>query len=352
MHPHLRDELLAEAEAVGLRLRSCVNEILGLDPTHSADTPTTAKAISALLEIDSVIAKRLVKMCRPDLSPMDVCTSAPSPANLRRALDAARVRQLDPLSLWAIEDAIKKFERLIESAAGPSGPKSELTKLLRASPPDTSRSSESDSIVRLPAHMTIDEGALVCPDARSRVMRIFHGNILHESERAQAAIELSEQPRALLTRSGTLAQSFGELNIQTWTSAGTHALLKACDELLGTHDDAQLFLMPARRDVLSDVQRTKAFFKARTDPRLRLALAPAHLMDPDSPRDMRDHLRRIFDTLIPLASVVLIHAPEHTPHAPNAELLLPHLDSLPPHTPIAMPPGQFGDTIQQQLGRD
>lgn len=367
MHPALQDELLAEADAVGLRLRSCINEILALDPTHSQTSPATAKSIATLLNIDAVIAKRLVKMCRTDLSPKDVCTNAPSPANLRLALQAAlkaqTTRAIDPLIQWGIEDAIKKFERLIESAAGPAGPKATLTKLLRDNPGDPNANANNNADNNdhntkpsLPGILSLTDTNIINTEDNTTIANIFEGNILNDTDMPIARSLLAQPPHAIITRTGTLAESLGELDLNTWTDKGTHALTRTLNDLLAANPNANIYLMPANRDVLSDVQRTKSFFKSLPPthtPRVHLALAPAHLIDPDSPTDNRDHLRRTTDTLAPLAALIILHDPSTTPGAPSAEQLTPFLQALPPNTPIATPHptpnSAFSDTIIKQL---
>ena len=337
MHPALIEERKAEAEAVGLRLRACMKELLALD-THE---PPTAPSIGDLLGLDGVVAKRLVKVCRDDLSPVQVLTSAPSVANLRAAIESAQAKGLDHLAHWAAADAVNKFEKLI-NAASPSGSKSELTKWLRSIDDEDRAPAPEDDGARLSITAS---GDVVASDGAPFAVW-FDGNILNPADRERAAALLAAAPHAIVARSGTLAESLGDLHIGTWSAEGVTALGGALRELLDAAPGATVYLAPAPRDVLGDVQRTKNFFRDADPDRVKLALNPALLISEDMLDNASDHLRRAAESLAPIAGVVIIPA---DPSPLNHEAIAPFLRALPPTTALALPEGAAGDTIRQSI---
>lgn len=125
----LTDSLFSEAEAVGHRLRACLGEVVRVGVGARAPANEIAKA----LRVDGVIARKLVKMLSTSRGGADVVAQSPKPAQLSKIAEHVSSRRehlgISEADAWALKDAIKKLERLIEASGGS---KMTLTRAIRA----------------------------------------------------------------------------------------------------------------------------------------------------------------------------------------------------------------------------
>jgi hypothetical protein len=130
----LSPELWAEVEAVGLRLRACLGEVVRVGVGDAAPSGGAAAAndIASALAIDGVVARKLVKMLSARRGAADVVAQSPKPSQLYIVAErvASRREQLgvSEADAWAFRDAVGKLDKLITAAGGS---KMELTRAIR-----------------------------------------------------------------------------------------------------------------------------------------------------------------------------------------------------------------------------
>ncbi|MHC5002934.1 MAG: hypothetical protein ACYTJ0_07410 [Planctomycetota bacterium] len=112
----------------------------------------------------------------------------------------------------------------------------------------------------------------------------------------------------LLGWSGTLADEPFAAHPATWLRTGHEALAAHCERVAAELDRVgrRLCFQPHARHVLSDPQSCRAFLRDRADEPFDVALAPASMLEPSMLPDLDDHLRRAFETLGPVAAVVVL----------------------------------------------
>jgi hypothetical protein len=160
--------------------------------------------------------------------------------------------------------------------------------------------------------------------------------------------------------SGTIGPELFEPYPPTWMRAGHSAFARFCEQLQPqlAHHHRTLCFHPHSRHVLNDVQTCFNFVASHKGQPFEIALAPASLLEPSMLSDLEDHLRRMFETLGPVCSIVILNDvaasdPDSLDKTiPLGDGLLPReligellRDNLSPDTPIVLAPAK----IQQQL---
>lgn len=140
----------------------------------------------------------------------------------------------------------------------------------------------------------------------------------------------------LIAWSGTLADELFAPHPFTWLRPGHEALTAFCDGTGGTLD---LVLHPHARHVLNDARSCATFLNDRAGRGPGVALAPASLLEPSMLEDVEDHLTRMFQTLGPIADLVVLAGAEDLPRDLVRFLLR---ECVPPNTPIIIP----GDRLE------
>jgi hypothetical protein len=120
----LSNEQLQTAREVGREIHAALHLLLSTFPPDER----TAKALAARLEIDGVVARRIVRAANQGDDPLKLLTRLPSVENLRKTQRAAIAKGISPTVGPALLDAVDAFAALIETC-GPG--KADLTKRLR-----------------------------------------------------------------------------------------------------------------------------------------------------------------------------------------------------------------------------
>ena len=106
----------------------------------------------------------------------------------------------------------------------------------------------------------------------------------------------------------TLAEGLYDRDPATWLRPGHEALEAAWAALAPRvrSTGGTVCFVPHARHVLSDVQSSAHFHRERPDDPLEIALAPADLLEVDMLDDVEVHLTRMFETLGPITSSVML----------------------------------------------
>jgi len=108
--------------------------------------------------------------------------------------------------------------------------------------------------------------------------------------------------------SGTLASEPFAADPRNWSRPGQEAFAAFCDQVLPAmeREERTLCVQPHARHALSDVQGTVNFLRRRAGQPIGVAFAPASLMTGSMLSEIDDHLVRAFETVGPLATVVVL----------------------------------------------
>jgi len=142
------------------------------------------------------------------------------------------------------------------------------------------------------------------PDSRAPWAHRWMGNLL---ELTPGMIEQIAH-RRLIVNSGTLAVDLNTLDPHNWMADGMKALTEHL-ELLGPALRAAsttLLVEPCSRHILHDAPVVRDFFSEHSQRPIGLALNPTALFEPSMLQFREDHLRRIADTLAPLATALIL----------------------------------------------
>jgi hypothetical protein len=273
----LKDAMLAEAEAVGLRLRACVREAL----LRSFGTVPTAHDLGSATGLDGVVSKRIVKLLREGPGP-DVLTHAPSVANLRDFASALESRcDLGPLESFALRDAIRKFEKFIQAFGGSKG---ELTRVLRARESETAEKPVStEPRWAVPA----DGGRLLDASDGAPLASVTDLNPLNEDPEALAdRLESLATAGTVITWSGSLADELFARDPGAWGGERLDQLGKLCRDLAPElrRRGVRWLLRPHCRHALCDPQRCVSFLRTQISggavrEAIGIALDPSALLE-------------------------------------------------------------------------
>ena len=273
----LRDALFAEAEAVGLRLRACVQETL----VRSIGSVPTAHDLGATTGLDGVVCKRIVKMLRDGPGP-DVLTNAPSVSNLRDFAGALETRcGLGPLEAFALRDAVRKFEKLIGAFGGSKG---DLTRVLRQRDTPTSQSGVTPD---LRWAVTADDGRLLDTSDGSALAAMTDINPLQEDpDHLIETLAARAAGGVVITWSGSLADELFARDPGAWGGDRLDQLGKLCRDLAPElrRREVRWLLRPHCRHALCDPQRCVSFLRTQISggsvrEQIGLALDPAALLE-------------------------------------------------------------------------
>lgn len=345
----LKDAMLAEAEAVGLRLRACVHEAL----VRSIGSVPTAHDLGAATGLDGVVSKRIVKLLRDGPGP-DVLTHAPSIANLRDFASALESRRdLGPLEAFALRDAIRKFEKFIQAFGASKG---ELTRVLR----DRDSERRPDAPAREPRWgILADDGRLLDATDHSALASVTDLNPLQEDPEVLAdRLESLAVGNTVITWSGSLADELFARDPGAWGGERLDQLGKLCRDLAPQlrRRNLRWLLRPHSRHALCDPQRCVSFLRTQISgssvrETIGIALDPSALLEnsmlsgasgggatPD------DFVSRAIRVLGPVSDWLLLSSVK--PAAPDAE---PDFEGAP--LPERCPLGE-GVLSLDRLGED
>ncbi|MCA9294074.1 MAG: hypothetical protein KDA20_09700 [Phycisphaerales bacterium] len=313
----LPTDLREEAEATGLRLAACVRHaietVVGAEPT--------SHDLSFALNLDGVIAKRIVKMIRPNMTGAEALTKAPSASNLRLFADrCAQAGALSPLDLGALRDAIRRFEGLIRRA-GPS--KGALTTMLR----EGAATSQASVAVRPIMQIRADGAIRSLDDAYAEPWGVWRELNLLASD-ADFDVLLAAEASRIACWSGHPGKGMFERSPESWSAGAMERLCDMCTELAPRLRDAgkTLLLRPHARHVLCDAARCASFIRDRARPNnwpIGLALDPAALIEQDMQGDIEDHITRILESLGGLCACVMLPASLDDAERAQVEALMP-----------------------------
>lgn len=285
--------LMTEVEAVGLRLRACVREALGL--RFKGVERATGKGIAAELGIDGVTARRLIKMTAMPIGGDEVLTRSPGVKQLRAFTDAVRDEIPGP-EFWALGDAINKFDRVIKRVGG----KAELTKILRAGPTEAVATVRSGEVpVAADAWTLHGDGRLTDGDG-ARVGAFLMVNPLGDPKGAVEAVvgECEENgEQVLLIPSGWFDEEdpFAR-DPRLWSPTVQRDLMAFAEDLsshLQPFPGVRVLIRPHSRHALSDLQRCLDAGRALAGvAQVGLALDAVALLEPSAMGRQADHLEK------------------------------------------------------------
>lgn len=154
-------------------------------------------------------------------------------------------------------------------------------------------------------------------------------------------------PRSALVWSGGLADSLYAKDPMTWMAPGRSALAMFCDAVAPHLLDArrELVIRPHCRHAIPDPTAAASFFGERSGGPFAIALDPVALFEMDMLWRWEDHLARAFETLGPLASVVILSSPSESPDS----------DDLPVRAPVGegcFDVGVLGRLVSQHCRAD
>jgi len=312
------DAMHAEAEAVGLRLRACVQEAI---ERCFGDLPT-ARELTDATGIDGVVCKRLVKLLREGPG-QAVLTHAPSVVNLR---DFASVLEkhhgLGSLEAFALRDAAAKFEKLITAFGGSKG---DLTKALRAYEADQNLTM---TVARPLVFGTLSEGVISDEHGAPFAALTELNPLAHQPEDLADTLCAAAVGGRVITWSGTLADELFARDPSVWSGEGMDALGRLCRAIAPKLKAAGVrwLLRPHCRHVLCDTQRTVNFLRSQTSAHslresIGLALDPCGLLESSmlsasggGGATPSDFIGSAIRTLGPVSDALLLSgllAPEH-----------------------------------------
>ena len=273
----LTDSMLAEAEAVGLRLRACVHEAL----IRSSGSIPTAHDLGVATGLDGVVCKRIAKLLREGPG-SGVLTHAPSVANLRDFASTLESRcDLGPLESFALRDAIRKFEKFIQAFGGSKG---ELTRVLRAREVETAQKSAStEPRWAVPA----DGGRLLDASDGAPLASVTDLNPLNEDPAALVdRLESLAIAGTVITWSGSLAEELFARDPGAWGGERLDQLGRLCRDLAPElrRRGVRWLLRPHCRHALCDPQRCVSFLRTQVSggavrEAIGIALDPSALLE-------------------------------------------------------------------------
>lgn len=273
----LTDAMLAEAEAVGLRLRACVHEAL----IRSIGSIPTAHDLGVATGLDGVVCKRIAKLLRDGPGP-GVLTHAPSVANLRDFASTLESRRnLGPLESFALRDAIHKFEKFIQAFGGSKG---ELTRVLRGR---ETKASQKPIATEPRWAVRADDGRLLDASDGSPLAAITELNPLREDPAGVAdRLESLAIAGTVITWSGSLAEEPFARDPGAWGGERLDQLGKLCRDLAPElrRRGVRWLLRPHCRHVLCDPQRCVSFLRTQVSggavrQAIGIALDPSALLE-------------------------------------------------------------------------
>lgn len=156
----------------------------------------------------------------------------------------------------------------------------------------------------------------ICVEQDDLITRV-HGGLRVARRHAANPLRVSDI-EAVITAAGgeTIVMWSGSLNEQlfephpmNWMKPGEEAFSELTQQLssIASSVDARVLLQPHTRHVLSDTQTTFNFLRSTEgNSAVGLALCPATLLEPSMLNSVEDHLTRIFETLAPVASLILL----------------------------------------------
>lgn len=125
----LSGELAGDAEELGAEMRAALVRLL--EPLGGPDA--TGRVVAKALEIEGVVARRMVRAARAESSGLEVLTRVPSVNNLRLAAEhfSDRIAKQHPAASAADDllDAVTRYEQLGRAVGGG---KARLTQRVRA----------------------------------------------------------------------------------------------------------------------------------------------------------------------------------------------------------------------------
>lgn len=178
---------------------------------------------------------------------------------------------------------------------------------------------------------------------------------------AVGRVAMSGGADRLLAWSGTLADQLFAADPRTWMAGGWRAFEALCDHLRPTLESLgwTLCLQPHARHVLSDAKGCREFLARRPGQPFAIALSPATMLERSMLPMMEDHLVRMFESLGPVAKVVVLE--DIKPEADGDQLpqrtslgagCLPHdlvLGLLRRHVPSTTPVVLRPERLTEQL---
>jgi len=309
---YLRDAMLAEAEAVGLRLRACVQEAL----IRSFDEIPTAHELAMQTGLDGVVCKRVVKLLRDGPGAI-VLTHAPSVSNLREFSMALETRMdLGPMESFTLRDAIGKFEKLLQAFGGSKG---DLTKILRS----TQSGERSVQPVRSLEYAVMDDDGRIRAEGGTgeAVARFITLNPLEfDAQTLATRLIGAAEGGTVVTWSGNHADELFARDPSVWTGDGLETLGRLCREVAPALRAAGVrwLLRPHCRHVLCDTQRCVNFLRTQVSGApvrevIGLALDPVAMLEASmldssggAGATPADYVGRAIRTLGPASELVFV----------------------------------------------